>query len=242
MNASVDGGLDGLSGSPEGAENGNAGDVLDLSALSAPQTVIYGANPETGTVNGLDADLGTDISFAEIERVLRENELLITEWAPIHLHNALKAWFWKDGTGEANALNVWQQTCQQCLWLSGLSATRRPRRAASASAALTALMNGIVQTFLLESPETLTSLGMDRGPKADARFKLSDRSQAKIDADKVQFNDGMKAVKAIDKAQLTATEQTYYDSLAFVGDNAFGQCSPPSFGNPRGIAAGAVKG
>jgi predicted AAA+ superfamily ATPase len=49
----------------------------------------------------------------EIERVLRENELLITEWAPIHLHNVLKAWFWKDGTGEANALNVWQQTCQQ---------------------------------------------------------------------------------------------------------------------------------
>jgi predicted AAA+ superfamily ATPase len=49
----------------------------------------------------------------EIERVLRENELLITEWAPIHLHNVLKTWFWKDGTGEANALNVWQQTCQQ---------------------------------------------------------------------------------------------------------------------------------
>ena len=49
----------------------------------------------------------------EMERVLRENELLITEWAPIHLHNVLKTWFWKDGTVEANALNVWQQTCQQ---------------------------------------------------------------------------------------------------------------------------------
>lgn len=49
----------------------------------------------------------------EIERVLRENELLITEWAPIHLHNLLKTWFWKDGNAEANALNVWQQTCQQ---------------------------------------------------------------------------------------------------------------------------------
>ncbi|MFO0412954.1 MAG: DUF885 domain-containing protein, partial [bacterium] len=35
--------------------------------------------------------------------------------------------------------------------------------AASASAALTALMNGIVQTFLLQSPETLTGLGMDKG-------------------------------------------------------------------------------
>jgi predicted AAA+ superfamily ATPase len=49
----------------------------------------------------------------EIERVLKENELLITEWAPIHLAALLKTWFWKDGVREANALNVWQQSCQQ---------------------------------------------------------------------------------------------------------------------------------
>jgi predicted AAA+ superfamily ATPase len=49
----------------------------------------------------------------EIERVLKENELLITEWAPIHLVTILKNWFWKDGVKEANALHVWQQTCQQ---------------------------------------------------------------------------------------------------------------------------------
>ena len=49
----------------------------------------------------------------EIERVLKENELLITEWAPIHLANVLKTWFWKDDAKEASALNVWQQSCQQ---------------------------------------------------------------------------------------------------------------------------------
>jgi len=49
----------------------------------------------------------------EIERVLKENELLITEWAPIHLNTALKNWFWKDDIKEVNALNVWQQSCQQ---------------------------------------------------------------------------------------------------------------------------------
>jgi hypothetical protein len=49
----------------------------------------------------------------ELERVLRENELLITEWAPIHLARMLKDWFWKADMTEANALNVWQQTCQQ---------------------------------------------------------------------------------------------------------------------------------
>lgn len=49
----------------------------------------------------------------EIERVLKENELLITEWAPIHLATVLKNWFWKDDAKETNALNVWQQSCQQ---------------------------------------------------------------------------------------------------------------------------------
>ena len=48
--------------------------------------------------------------------------------------------------------------------------------AGSASAALTALMNGVVQSFLLESPETLTGLGMDKGPMAAMKSLLDDRS------------------------------------------------------------------
>ncbi len=49
----------------------------------------------------------------EIERVLKENELLITEWAPIHLATVLKSWFWKDDVKDTSALNAWQQSCQQ---------------------------------------------------------------------------------------------------------------------------------
>jgi predicted AAA+ superfamily ATPase len=49
----------------------------------------------------------------EVERVLKENELLISEWAPIHLAKVLKDWFWKDDAKEVGALNVWQQSCQQ---------------------------------------------------------------------------------------------------------------------------------
>jgi predicted AAA+ superfamily ATPase len=49
----------------------------------------------------------------EIERVLKENELLITEWAPIHLAKVLRDWFWKEDVKEVSALNVWQQSCQQ---------------------------------------------------------------------------------------------------------------------------------
>src|SRR5690606_13608596 len=49
----------------------------------------------------------------ETERVLKENELLITEWAPIHLVRMLKDWFWSGDAKDASALNVWQQSCQQ---------------------------------------------------------------------------------------------------------------------------------
>lgn len=49
----------------------------------------------------------------EVERVLKENELLINEWAPIHLAKVLKDWFWWDDAKETSALNVWQQSCQQ---------------------------------------------------------------------------------------------------------------------------------
>ncbi|AYG95055.1 DUF885 family protein [Brevundimonas naejangsanensis] len=92
--------------------------------------------------------------------------------------------------------------------------------AGGVSAQFRALMDKIAQDLVLSNPETLTMLGMDRGPMAAARCKLNDRSQAKVDADKVKFVEAMKATKAIDRAQLTGVEQTYYDSLEFFGDTA----------------------
>lgn len=47
----------------------------------------------------------------EIERVLRENELLITEWSPIHLRKVLADWYWREKES-AQALTVWQDTCR----------------------------------------------------------------------------------------------------------------------------------
>jgi predicted AAA+ superfamily ATPase len=48
----------------------------------------------------------------EIERLLKENELVIDRWAPVHLDGLLRSWFWKDGVTEVPALEVWQKTCQ----------------------------------------------------------------------------------------------------------------------------------
>ena len=46
----------------------------------------------------------------ELEKVLKENMLLITEWSPIHLAKLLKQWFWKGDVREVSALDVWQKT------------------------------------------------------------------------------------------------------------------------------------
>ena len=42
----------------------------------------------------------------EIEKVLKEHELLITEWAPIHLTKMLQTWSWKDDATAVGALTT----------------------------------------------------------------------------------------------------------------------------------------
>jgi uncharacterized protein len=47
----------------------------------------------------------------EIQRQLRDNEWLVTEWSPIHLANLLRQWYFRDGTTEVGALRVWEDCC-----------------------------------------------------------------------------------------------------------------------------------
>lgn len=48
-----------------------------------------------------------------IEQVLRDNELVIYEWSPIHLGSLLQQWFWKPEQHEVPAREVWLQMCCQ---------------------------------------------------------------------------------------------------------------------------------
>lgn len=48
----------------------------------------------------------------ELERVSAENELVIREWAPIHLHRLLSKWYWREDTPEVAAVTLWQHLCQ----------------------------------------------------------------------------------------------------------------------------------
>jgi hypothetical protein len=54
---------------------------------------------------------GSQSFMKEIESLLVDNELVIPEWAPIHLNNLLDKWFWKDELKAVKALDVWQKSC-----------------------------------------------------------------------------------------------------------------------------------
>lgn len=59
----------------------------------------------------------------DLDRVVAENELVISEWAPIHLNQLLKRWYWKDDAQEVAALDVWQNTCNYLYFPRLLKAT-----------------------------------------------------------------------------------------------------------------------
>lgn len=69
----------------------------------------------------------------EIEKTLRENELLIKDWSPIHLANMLRSWFWSDTAKSAGAVEVWQKTCCY-LYLPRLKNSDTLRQAITAGA------------------------------------------------------------------------------------------------------------
>jgi predicted AAA+ superfamily ATPase len=48
---------------------------------------------------------------AKIEAKLLSEEILISEWSPIHLESLLKQWFWQNDTVEINTLMLWQNMC-----------------------------------------------------------------------------------------------------------------------------------
>ena len=60
---------------------------------------------EAFALNTTGGSVGT-----EIERVCRDNELVITTWSPIHLRTKLKELYWKDGQSAAGAAGFFQDT------------------------------------------------------------------------------------------------------------------------------------
>jgi uncharacterized protein len=80
--------------------------------LATPQDRI--PTVEAHPLNTSGAEFG-----AEIARVCRENELVITEWSPVHLRTELTKLYWKDGKEAVGAVAFWEDT-QKYLYLPRL--------------------------------------------------------------------------------------------------------------------------
>ena len=88
------------------------------------------------------------------------------------------------------------------------------------SAKLTALFDTLVQEQLRRGPEGATNLGLDTGPNADLRSKLSDQSPAGIAAAKAATKADLTRLEAIDTATLSPEERIDLESILYTRRSA----------------------
>jgi len=106
-------------------------------------------------------------------------------------------------------------------------------------ARVTALLDRMMQAFLAESPEFMTSLGLDAGPNAAVRSRLDDRSLAFVDRSFAAFRGYDEELKRIDRSALSGMDAVNYDTTRFILDGAavadgfdYGVQSPVGGANP----------
>lgn len=96
-----------------------------------------------------------------------------------------------------------------------LGATAFTPAFAQGNAQLAQLFDAMAEEALANSPESATQLGLDKGPRAALRGKLSDGSAAGIARSKALNRDQLRRLKAIDTATLTPTERVNYDTVVY---------------------------
>jgi uncharacterized protein (DUF885 family) len=85
-------------------------------------------------------------------------------------------------------------------------------------AKLNALFDDFFREGLRRSPEGATQLGLDKGPNADLKSKLSDESSAGIAAGRALTLSQFNRLKTINRAALTAAEKVNYDTVYYTRD------------------------
>ncbi len=80
---------------------------------------------------------------------------------------------------------------------------------------LAKLLDSFVQEMLVASPETATSLGLDGGANAGLKSRLSDASITGRKATVADYAGRRKRLKGIDRAGLTPSDATLYDTVDY---------------------------
>lgn len=101
----------------------------------------------------------------------------------------------------------------------GLAATPLAALAAEAKAVndprLAKLLDAFVDEILADSPETATSLGMDKGVRAPLRRRLSDLSSGGRAKELAGYADRAKRLQAIPRDSLSGKDLTIYDTVLY---------------------------
>ncbi len=124
--------------------------------------------------------------------------------------------------------------------LAALGATRATGQPMSgADAQLTMLLDQVFQETLDDSPELVTSLGLDKGDRAAAKSQLHDASLAGAAKRAARTADQLRRLKAIDRKQLSGMAAVNYDTLLFelqTTDDGNRRFAYPSSGSPYVLA------
>jgi uncharacterized protein (DUF885 family) len=117
---------------------------------------------------------------------------------------------------------------------AGAAALALPRLAEAQTQSLTPLLDQFFQERLRLRPESATQIGLDKGPNADLKARLSDQSPAGLAAAKAQTADQLRRLQAVDRTRLSPGDQVSYDTVLYAakstaavqafafGGNAFG--------------------
>jgi uncharacterized protein (DUF885 family) len=80
---------------------------------------------------------------------------------------------------------------------------------------LAPLLDQFFKERLRLRPESATQIGLDKGPNADLKARLSDASPAGIAAARAQTADQLRRLQAVDRARLSPSDQVSYDTVAY---------------------------
>lgn len=99
--------------------------------------------------------------------------------------------------------------------MAALATQVRAQPATGAEAQLAVFLDQVFKEVLDDNPELVTSLGLDKGERADAKARLRDASLAGLAKQKARTADQLRRLKAIDRRQLSGMAAVNYDTLAF---------------------------
>jgi uncharacterized protein (DUF885 family) len=85
----------------------------------------------------------------------------------------------------------------------------------SAEARLTTFLDEVFNETLADSPQLVTSLGLDKGERAAAKSKLDDASLADQERDRARAADQLRRLTAIDRTKLSDMPSVNYDTVLF---------------------------